>query len=332
MAKLNLTIACGDYDRTRALMDGTVKVEGVDLNYLALGPSEVFWRMLNNEEFDASEMSLSSYTILRSEGDDRFIAIPVFPSRIFRHSCLYVRRDSGIEKPQDLKGRRIGVGDYQMTAAVWVRGFLEHEYQVTPGEMRWLVGQPVREIKGPEDVEIQSMVQGESLDRLLDEGEIDALISVVLPPSFLAGSRNIKRMFPDFRQVESDYFERTGIFPIMHTFVIKTGLYEENPWLAVSLYKAFVQARDLNYRRIYDPNALKASLPWLIDDIEKARKIFGPNIWDYSVKGSRPTLEAFVQYMSEQGLSRRPMQVQELFASNIQEERNQYLDAIGEEH
>ncbi len=331
MGRIRLTLACGNYDRTRALMDGTIHPEGVDLNYIALGPSEAFWRMLNNEEFDVSEMSLSSYTILRSEGDHRFIALPVFPSRIFRHSCLYINSSSGIQAPEDLRGKRIGVGDYQMTASVWVRGFLQHDYQVKPKEMNWFVGQSIRKIKSPEGVKIESIEPGQSLDQLLEAGEIDALISVILPPPFLAGSPQIRRMFPNYRKLEEDYFQRTGIFPIMHTLVIKAKLLEAEPWLAVSLYKAFVQAKELNYRRLYDTNALLASLPWLIDDIENLRRIFGEDIWNYSVEGSRPTLEAFVKYMNEQGLTQREMNVEELFVSNIRKELTHYLRSIGEE-
>lgn len=331
MAKIKLTLACGNYDRTRALMDGTARPEGVDLNYIPLGPSETFWRMLNNEEFDASEMSLSSYTIMRSEGDDRFVALPVFPSRIFRHSCLYVHADSEVRSPGDLKDKRIGVGDYQMTAAVWVRGFLQHDYQVRPEDVSWIVGQAVRRIRNPEGVRIDTMEPGGSLDEMLEAGELDALISVVLPRPFLAGSPRVRRLFPDHRQVEIDYYRRTGIFPIMHTLVIRRRIFEANPWLAISLYKAFVAAKELNYRRLYDTNALAASLPWLIDEIESLRRIFGDDIWDYSVRGSRPTLEALVAYLDEQGLSRRPMRVEELFAPNIREEFSHYMRAIGED-
>lgn len=330
MAKIKLTLACGKYDRTQALMDGTVQPEGVELNYIALGPGETFWRMLNNEEFDVSEMSLSSYTILRSEGGNRFIALPVFPSRIFRHSCLYIRSNSGVQRPEDLKGKRIGVGDYQMTAAVWVRGFLHDDYQVRPEVMNWVVGQSVRKIKSPEGIKIESMEPGQSLDELLEAGKIDALISVILPRPFLAGSPHIRRIFPDYRKVETEYYQRTGIFPIMHTLVIRSELFEAEPWLAVSLYKAFVQAKEVNYRRLYDTNALSASLPWLIDEIENLHRVFGEDIWNYSVEGSQPTLEAFVRYMNEQGLTQREMTVDELFVSNIRGELTHYLRSIGE--
>jgi 4,5-dihydroxyphthalate decarboxylase len=331
MAKLKLTLACGSYDRTRALIDGSVQPEGIDLNYVTLGPGEIFWRMLNNEEFDASEMSLSTYTILRSQGDERFIALPVFPSRIFRHGCVYVNTDSGIEKPQGLRGKRFGVGDYQMTAAVWVRGFLQHEYQVLPEEMHWVTAAPVcGGIELPAKVRISHIDAGQSLERMLETGEIDALASVVMPQSLFAEKPVVKRLFPNYREVETDYYRRTRIFPIMHTLVLKTEIFRREPWAAISLYKAFVQAKDANYKRLYDSNTLGASLPWLIDEIENARRIFGPEIWDYSIEGSRPTLEAFVQYLDEQKLTRRRMTVEGLFVSNISPEFLRYLRGTGE--
>lgn len=331
MAKLRLTLACGNYDRTRALIDGTVQPEGMDLNCVALGPGEIFWRMLNNGEFDASEMSLSTYTILRSQGDERFIALPVFPSRVFRHGCIYIHSGAGIQRPEDIKGKRIGVGDYQMTAAVWVRGLLQHEYQVAAEELHWVVAAPVcAGIDLPARVRISQIESGQSLERMLEAGEIDALASVVMPRSLFADKPVVRRLFPNYREVETDYYRRTRIFPIMHTLVLKNELFHREPWTAISLYKAFVQARDLNYRRLYDSNALVASLPWVVDEIETCRRIFGDEIWDYSIEGSRPTLEAFVQYLDEQGLTRRRMKVEELFAPNISPEFVRYLRGTGE--
>ena len=220
---MQLTLACGRYDRTQALIDGRVRPEGVELNYLALRPGETFWRQLNHEEFDASEMSLSSYTILRSEGDERFIALPVFPSRIFRHSAIYLKQDSRIERPEDLKGRRIGVGDYQMTAAVWVRGVLQHEYGVLPEDLRWVAGRPIRGIRPPQGVHLEFSTA--SLEDMLERGEIDALVSVMLPRRLGAG---VRRLFPDFRKAEADYYRRTRIFPIMHTLALKRSVYEKS--------------------------------------------------------------------------------------------------------
>ena len=320
---MRLTLACGRYDRTQALIDGRVRPEGVELNYLALRPGETFWRQLNHEEFDASEMSLSSYTILRSEGDERFIALPVFPSRVFRHSALYVREDSPIERPADLRGKRIGVGDYQMTAAVWVRGMLQHEYGVRPEDVRWVAGKPIRRIQPPAGVRLD-YVPGAPLEDMLARGELDALVSVMLPRALGAG---VRRLFGDFRSVEADYYRRTGIFPIMHTLALRRSVYDRDPWLAVSLYKAFCKARDLARHWIYDTDALAVSLPWVIDELERTREV----VWDYSIEGSRPTLEALVSYLDEQKLTRRPMRVEELFAPNVEAALQDYLRATGED-
>lgn len=328
MSKIKLTLACGRYDRTQPLIDGRVEPEGVDLTFLPLRPGETFWRMLNHGEFDVSEMSLSSYTILRSEGDTRFIAIPVFPSRVFRHSAVYLRADSPIEKPQELKGKRVGVGDYQMTAAVWVRGFLAHEYGVKPEDMTWVIGRPIRAIKPPGAVRLEPMPPDTTLEAMLERGEIDALASVMIPKGL---GTTLRRLFRDPRKVERDYYEKTRIFPIMHTFVLKTRLYEENPWLAVSFYKAFCRAREIAYQTMYDTDALTVGLPWVIDEVEATRKIFGREIWDYSIEGSRPTLEALVSFLDEQQLSRRRMSVEELFAPNIGPALVEYLQATGED-
>ena len=328
MHNLPLTIACGRYDRTQPLIDGRVAPEGVDLTFIPLRPGETFWRMLNHGEFDASEMSLSSYTILRSEGDTRFIAIPVFPSRVFRHSAIYLPARSRIGKPQDLKGARVGVGDYQMTAAVWVRQLLAHEYGVMPHDIEWVTGRPVRAVRKPEGVRIIPMPSDMTLEGMLERGEIDALASVMIPEGL---GTSVRRLFADFRAVETAYFKKTGIFPIMHTFVLKTALYEKNPWLAISFYRAFCRARDLAYRTIYDTDALAVGLPWVIDEMEVAHKIFGPQIWDYSIEGSRPTLEALVAAVHEQGLASRRMSVEELFVPNIGPGLAEYLRSTGED-
>jgi 4,5-dihydroxyphthalate decarboxylase len=322
---MQLTLACGRYDRTQALIDGRVRPEGVEtLNYLALKPGETFWRQLNNLEFDASEMSLSSYTILRSEGDERFIAIPVFPSRVFRHSAVYLREDSPVAKPEQLKGKRVGVGDYQMTAAVWVRGFLQHEYGVRPEDISWVVGKPIRAIKPPEGIRLEVLSGEKTLETMLQQGEIDALVSVMLPRKLGNG---VRRLFGDFRSVEADYYRRTRIFPIMHTLALKRTVYERHPWLAVSLYKAFCKARDLAQHWLYDTDALPVTLPWVIDEVERSRDV----PWDYSVEGSRATLEALVRYLDEQKLTRRPMRVEELFAPNVSTGLTDYLKATGED-
>jgi 4,5-dihydroxyphthalate decarboxylase len=327
MHKLQLTLACGRYDRTQALIDGRVQPDGVNLTFLPLRPGETFWRMLNHGEFDASEMSLSSYTILRSEGDTRFIALPVFPSRVFRHSALYVRSDATIESPEDLNGKRVGVGDYQMTAAVWVRGFLTHDYGVKPEDIVWVTGKPIRSIKPPDGIRVEAIPADTTLEAMLERGEIDALISVMIPSGL---GKTVRRLFQDSRKIEIEYYQKTRIFPIMHTLVLKTELYEEKPWLAVSLYQAFCRARDIAHRSIYDTDALTVSLPWIIGEAEETRRLFGPQVWDYSIEGSLPTLNALLAYLDEQKLSKRRMRVDELFVPNISPGLVDYLRATGE--
>jgi 4,5-dihydroxyphthalate decarboxylase len=218
----------------------------------------------------------------------------------------------------------VGVGDYQMTAAVWVRGFLQHEYGVLPEDISWVVGKPIRAIKPPAGIRLEILSGETTLETMLEQGEIDALVSVMLPRKLGAG---VRRLFRDFRSVEADYYRRTRIFPIMHTLALKRTVHEKHPWLAVSLYKAFCKARDLAQHWLYDTDALPVTLPWVIDEIEKSREV----VWDYSVEGSRPTLEALVRYLDEQKLSRRPMRVEELFAPNVSPGLTDYLKATGED-
>jgi 4,5-dihydroxyphthalate decarboxylase len=221
----------------------------------------------------------------------------------------------------------VGVGDYQMTAAVWVRGFLTHEYGVMPEDIVWVTGKPIRSIKPPDGVRLESIPSDTTLEAMLERGEIDALTSVMIPSGL---GKTVRRLFRDSRKVEIEYYKKTRIFPIMHTLVLKTRLYEEKPWLAVSFYRAFLRARDLAHQSMYDTDALSVSLPWVIDEVEATRAIIGPQIWDYSIEGSLPTLTALVTYLDEQKLSRRRMSVDELFVPNISPGLVDYLRATGE--
>jgi 4,5-dihydroxyphthalate decarboxylase len=238
-----------------------------------------------------------------------------------------VRSDATIESPEYLKGKRVGVGDYQMTAAVWVRGFLAHEYGVKPEDIVWIAGKPIRSIRPPDGVRVESIPADTTLEAMLQRGEIDALISVMIPSGF---GKTVRRLFRDSRKVEVEYYRKTRIFPIMHTVVLKTDLYKEKPWLAVSFYRAFCRARDIAYQSMYDTNALTVSLPWIIDEVEGTRSLFGPQIWDYSVEGSLPTLNGLMAYLDEQKLSQRRMRVDELFVPNIGPGLADYLRATGE--
>lgn len=320
---LALTLACGSYDRTLPLALGEVRAQGIDLTYLRLEPEEAFWRMTRHAEFDAAEMSLSSYLLRRARGDDALMAIPVFTSRFFRHSCVVVSAASGISRPEELKGKRIGVPEYQMTAALWIRGFLQDDYGVNPSDIRWFQGgleQPGRveklQIAIP-DVSITPIASGQTLARMLADGELDGVVGARVPSTF-DGVR-VKRLFPDYRAVEEDYFRRTGIFPPMHTVVIRRDVLERAPWVARALYDAFVAAKAHVMAELGSSVALRATLPWLVAEVEKTRALMGEDYWPYGVESNRAALEALARYSHAQGLAPRVVPIQDLFAPSTQD-------------
>src|SRR4051794_255194 len=321
MADLHLTLACWDYDRTRGLRDGTVKPEGIDLTYLPMMMPESFFRMLRFGEFDASEMSLSWYTRTVFDDPRPFIAIPVFPSRMFRHSCIYVHTDSGIDQPRDLIGKRVGCPEYQMTAAVWLKGILADEYGVAVNSVSYHTGgleQPGRretpmELAG--DIHVEAIPDSKTLSAMLERGEIDALYTAHMPSSFANGSPKVRRLFKDHAEVERSYLAKTGIFPIMHTVVVRRDVYERSPWVMQSLTKAFEQAKQKAYGELFETTALKVMLPWLTAQAEEARDLFGTDdFWPYGLAGNHETLSTFLRYSFEQGLSPRLLAAEDLFA------------------
>jgi 4,5-dihydroxyphthalate decarboxylase len=315
MANLNLTLACGPYDRTLALRDGTIRPDGIELNYVTLQPAEIFWRMLQFKEFTVSEMSLSNYTSLVSRGQAPFVAIPVYPSRVFRHGYFFVNTGKDIDSPADLKGKRGGVPEYSMTAAVYMRGLLQHEYGVKPSDVEWVQGRADRlEVPLPSDIRISQAKAGVELGDLLECGEIDFLITANNPLSFRRGSPNVRRLFPDYAAREKDYYRRTKIYPIMHTVVIRRDVYERDPWVAVSLYKAFSAAKQHCYRLVSECGSPKASFAWLQPMIEEEQAIIGPDWYPYGIEQNRPSLEALLQYTHEQGLTARHVGIADLFA------------------
>jgi 4,5-dihydroxyphthalate decarboxylase len=315
---LSLTLACASYDRTLPLAVGDVRPAGIDLTYLRMPVEEVFWRMTRYREFDAAEMSMSSYLIRRARGDDAVVAIPVFTSRFFRHSCVFVHARSGIQRPQDLKGKRVGVPEYQITANVWIRGFLSDDFAVSPSDIHWLQGgleQTGRieklEIDIP-GVDIQPIAAHQTLSQMLAAGEIDAAIGARTPSTF--DGVNVVRLFPDYRQVEREYFKRTGIFPIMHAIVIRKDVLQRAPWVARSLFEAFVEAKRLWTLEMNQTAALAVMLPWMVAELEETRAVLGEDYWPYGLEPNRRALEALTRYSFEQGLAARLMPVDDLFA------------------
>lgn len=316
-----LTLACFDYDRTRALKDGEIVPEGIELTCLTLPVEETFFRMLRHREFDVCEMSLSSYAVTLASDDPWLVAIPVFPSRAFRHSGVFVNRSRGIDGPQDLPGKVVGVAEYQLTANVWIRGILAEHHGVPVASVAYRTGgleQPRRTEKLaldlPAEVDVAPLESGRSLSDALAAGEIGALYTPRAPSSFLRGAPGVGRLWPDAAAAEAAYHAATGIFPIMHTLVIPRSLHDSDRWIARSLFKAFAAARDRAYELLRETAALPYMLPNLPLDYERAVETMGLDYWPYGLEPNRRVLETFLRYHHEQGLSPRLLEPEELFA------------------
>lgn len=323
MSDVRLTYAGNMYwDRTLALIDGTVRPAGIDFHYEVLPIRGLFHRLIHTDDFDAAEMSLGTTIALLARGDRRFVSLPVFPSRNFRHGYIFVNSQSGIEAPSDLRGRKVGVPEYQMTAATWIRDFLARDHGVMPNQLRWLTGG--LEVPGydarysitlPSGVDLQIIPEDRTLEGMLESGELDVLVTANRPKSFMKPGSTVRRLFPDYQALERSYFRRTGIFPIMHTVVIRRAVYEANPWIAGSLFAAFEQARNIGWVRIAQTGQLAIGLPWLMDELEEIDGLFaGRDPWAYGIEPNRATLEALLAASFEQGLTPRRVTISELFA------------------
>jgi 4,5-dihydroxyphthalate decarboxylase len=314
-----VVLACNDYDRTRALLDGRVRPEGVDLIYLPQLVEETFFRMMRHHEFDVAELSLSSYVLSLDDPVQPFVAIPVYPSRSFRHSGIYVNAERRVREPVDLIGGRVGVAEYQLTANVWIRGFLAEHYGLPFDSVTYVTAgleDPTRIEKKaldlPENVRVEPAGAGKTLSAMLDAGELDAIYTPRAPSTF--GNGRVVRLFSDPPTVEREYFERTRIFPIMHTVAIRRDVYEEARWLAQNLFKAFDASLRLSRAALHDTTALAYGLPWLVSHAEEAETILGPNAWSYGLAGNEHNLATFLRYSHEQGLAKRLREPSELFA------------------
>jgi 4,5-dihydroxyphthalate decarboxylase len=324
MVEVPITIACGNYDRTRPIMDGRVKVEGCAVTYLPLYPEETFHRAFKFHEFDVSELSFSSYMRTVASGTSAYTAIPAFVSRIFRHSGIYIRRDAGIKTPADLRGKRIGLPEYQITAVVWMRGMLQHEYGVMPTDIHWRNGgqeepgraerTPLKPIPG---LDLKPLSGNETLVGLLRDGGLDAIFTARAPSSFLRGEPHITRLFPNTREAEMAYFKKTGLFPIMHLIGIRKTLLERYPWLATSLYKAFCEAKRLAMIDLTDVNALMVTLPFLEAETRETQAVMGEDFWRYGVHENRAEIDALTGYAHEQGLLDRKLTAEDLFPPSM---------------
>ncbi|MBL0422948.1 ABC transporter substrate-binding protein [Ramlibacter sp. AW1] len=319
MSKLPISVAMGDYDRTRALFDGRVQVDGCDPVYMLLSPEEMFFRAMRSRDFDVTELSFSSYLVKHSRGDSPYVGIPVFLSRAFRHTSIYVRKDR-IKKPEDLKGRRIGIPEYQLTAIVWARALLKDDYGINPEHVTWVrggidtPGRPEKiKLDLPPGVKIESAPEGTTISQLIDQGDIDGFIAPRPPSGAAARNPDVAWLFDDPTAVAKDYYKRTGIFPIMHIVGIRKELAEQHRWLPAALFKAFNESKAKALELLADTSATKVTLPFVEEQLKSARETLGEDYWAYGVEASRRTLEALVHHHHAQGLSARKMAVEELF-------------------
>lgn len=320
MPNLKLSVGCGPYDRTEALRSGIVQPEGIDLTYVPIkSPPEVFARMVKHHAFDFSEMSTSMYLTLRAKNEFPFIALPVFPSRVFRHGFIFINKKSGIKSPRDLEGKKIGVPEYRQTAAIWIRGILQHEYGVDMDTIHWYEGganvprEPdVLDLRPDREIDIQFIGPEKSLNDMLAAGEIDAMIGARKPDS-LDTCDDVGRLFPNYRDEEKTYFKKTGIFPIMHTLVISEELHKNQPWVAESVYKAFVEAKALCLEEMRFSGTMRYALPWLFADIDEMDEVFGGDPFAYGLEQNRPTLEALITYLHDQKFLAEKVAIEDMF-------------------
>jgi len=319
MSKLQLSVAMGDYDRTRALFDGRVQIDGVDPVYMLLNPEEMFFRSMRSIDFDITELSFSSYLVKHARGECPYIAVPVFLSRAFRHTSIYVRKDR-IKRPEDLKGKRIGVPEYQLTANVWARSILEDDFGVRPSDVTWVrggidtPGRPEKiKLELPPDVRVEAAPEGRTISQLLDQGEIDAFMAPRPPSAAALANPDVGWLFDDPTAAAKDYYRRTGVFPIMHIAAIRKELAARHPWLPVAVLKAFTQAKAAALESLSDTSATKTTLPFVEEQLKAAKDLMGEDYWSYGVAPARKTLETFVRHHHAQGLSSRLVAVEELF-------------------
>jgi 4,5-dihydroxyphthalate decarboxylase len=325
MSKLQLSVAIGDYDRMRPLVDGLVQIDSVDAQFMLLDPEEIFFRAFRHADFDVCELSLSSYSVKTAAGTSPYIAVPVFPSRAFRHTSVYVRTDR-IKSPADLKGRRIGVPEYQLTANIWVRLFLEEDYGIRPSDITWVRGgyeHPGRiekiSLNLPDDVKVENARADATISDLLASGEIDAVIGPRAPSCFDRGHPHVGYLFADPQATATEWYRRTRLFPIMHTLGIRRTLVEKHSWLPVAIYKAFERSKAVALAKLSDTSATKVTLPFVEEQLGAARRLMGEDFWSYGLESNREVLRRFLERHHAEGLSSRLLSPEELFHASALE-------------
>jgi len=332
LSALKLNFAYWNYDRTRALTDGTVRIEGVDLTYRSdVIVSDIFERMIRQREFDVSELGLTFYLRTLDFDDPPFIAIPVFPNRFFRHSAVFVNKASGITSPQDLAGKTVGeLGTYGHDAGVWAKGIIAEDYGVTPDRCRWIIGGTDNVLRPhsfipqphPANVDVSPVPEGKALGPMLESGEIDALFSAIVPQCMLKNSPQVGRLFENYEVIEREYFARTGIFPIMHTVVLRKDVHEKNPGLAQAIYKGFCDAKDVAVKQYIGATMFHQAptmIPWFSQLMAENRRLMSDDWWPYGVAANRKTVDTFLRYTFEQGLSKRRLTCEDIFVPELLE-------------
>ncbi len=319
MSQLQISIAMGDYDRNRALFDGRVQIDGCDPVYMLLSPEEMFFRAMRSRDFDITELSFSSYLVKHAQGDCPYIAVPVFLSRAFRHTSIYVRKDR-IRQPQDLKGKRVGIPEYQLTAIVWARSILQDDYGIRPEDVTWVrggidtPGRPEKiKLNLPAGVHVEAAPEGTTISQLLDAGEIDGFIAPRPPSGAALQNPHVGWLFDDPTAVAKDYNRRTRIFPIMHVVGIRKEIAAAHPWLPAAVFKAFNASKAAALELLADTSATKVTLPFVEEQLKAAKDLLGEDFWSYGVQANRNTLQAFLKHHYAQGLSSRLVEVDELF-------------------
>jgi 4,5-dihydroxyphthalate decarboxylase len=320
VAKLKLTLACIPTDRSRPILDGRVNVEDCEIEPLNIEPEEIFRRALNEKSFHLTELSLSSHIVTTTRGDAAYVAVPVFLSRVFRHSAMFVRTDRGITRPEDLAGRRIGVPEYQQTAGLWVRGIMRDQHGVDTTKITWVTGGQEKAgsseriaLKLPPHIDVKPIGPTETLNGMLAAGEIDAIFSPRPPSCFVNKSAPVDRLFPNFREAEMAYFRKTRFFPIMHTLCVRKDIAAEHPWLPAKLFEAFAKAKAMALADLGQTNVLRVALPWAASWYNEARSVMGPNIWPYGFRENRDEIAAMTRYSHADGLTTRAADPAELF-------------------
>ncbi|MEI7806550.1 MAG: 4,5-dihydroxyphthalate decarboxylase [Hyphomicrobiales bacterium] len=323
VAKLHLTLAAGDYDHMRDLISGAVTADGIVLTPFVLPIEEIFFRFIKNLEWDVSELSMGKFVGFASHEISPFIGIPVFPSRVFRHSAFYVRSDAKISKPKDLEGKTVGIPEWAQTAGIYARGFLSESCGVDLAKIRWVqagINEPGRgekiELNLPKGVHYENR-KDKSVSGMLLAGEIDAAISARVPDAFSKGGGKVVRLFPDYRSEEAQYYEKTGIYPIMHVMAIRRAVFERYPWVAMNLYKAFDEAKHRSQERMNDLTASRVPVPWAATIADELGKNFGADAFPYGLEANRKTLDAFCRFAHDQGVTTRRMTPEELFPPEV---------------